>query len=194
MSHAVIYVPGLGDGTVKAQQRLVATWRIWGVNPYVVPMIWDEGEDFAPKLQKILDEIDELHAKGHKVSLVGASAGAGAVINAFAARKDKVSGVVCIAAKINNPESIGSSYRRRAPAFVESAYKVQSSLDRLDFENDRSRIQSRIAIFDPVIPTRDSEVVGAHNKTVPTVGHSVTIATQLLFGAPFFLRFLKRIH
>jgi pimeloyl-ACP methyl ester carboxylesterase len=155
-------------------------------------MIWSDGESFAPKLQKLLDKIDELHSRGHKVSLVGVSAGAGAVINGFAARKDKITGVICIAGKINNPEGIGNSYRRRSSAFVDSSYQVQPSLDRLDFVSDRSRIQSRYAIFDPVVPTKDSEVVGGHNKTMPTIGHSTTIATQLLFGAPFFIRFLKQ--
>jgi pimeloyl-ACP methyl ester carboxylesterase len=192
MPHSIIYVPGLGDNHFKGQQFLVSTWWLWGVRPHMVRMIWDEDEDFAPKLQRLLDKIDELHDKGHKVFLVGASAGAGAVINAFAARKDKVSGVVCICGKVNRPEGIGSSYRRRSPAFVDSAYQVQSSLDKLDFEHDRTRIQSRYAFLDPVVPTGDSEVVGGNNKTVPTVGHSVTIATQLLFGAPFFIRFLKK--
>jgi pimeloyl-ACP methyl ester carboxylesterase len=191
-THDVIYVPGLGDTHVTWQRRLISSWRLWGVRPHILPMIWGDGESFAPKLQKLLDKIDNLHDRGHKVSLVGASAGAGAVLNTFAARKNKISGVICIAGKINNPEGIGDSYRRRSSAFVESSYQVQTSLDKLDFENDRSRIQSRYAMFDPVIPTRDSEVVGGHNKTVATIGHSATIATQLLFGAPFFIRFLKQ--
>jgi pimeloyl-ACP methyl ester carboxylesterase len=191
-THDIIYVPGLGDRSYKGQQLLISTWRLWGIRPVMVRMIWDEGEEFAPKLQKLLDKIDELHDKGHVVSLVGASAGAGAAINAYAGRKDKVSGVVTICGKINRPEGIGPSYRKRSPAFVDSAYRVQASLDMLDFENDRSRIQSRYAIFDPVVPTRDSEVVGGNNKTVPSIGHSITIATQLIFGAPFFIRFLKQ--
>jgi len=190
--HSVLYVPGLGDRSYKGQQLLISTWRLWGVRPHMIRMIWDEGDAFAPKLQKLLDKIDELHSQGHTVSLVGASAGGGAVINAYAMRKEKINGVVCISGKINRPEGIGQNYRRHSPAFVDSAYQVQASLDKLDFEHDRPRIQSRYAIIDPVVPTSDSEVVGGNNKTVPTVGHSITIATQLLFGAPFFIRFLKK--
>jgi dienelactone hydrolase len=192
MQHYVIYVPGLGDQRYKGQALLISTWRLWSVRPVLMRMEWDKGDAFAPKLQRLLDKIDELHAGGHKVSLVGASAGAGAAINAFAARKDTISAVVCISGKINHPEGIGDSYHKRNPAFVDSAYAVQASLDRLDFETDRTRIQSRYAIFDETVPTRDSEVVGGHNKTVPSIGHAITIATQLLFGAPFFLRFLKK--
>jgi pimeloyl-ACP methyl ester carboxylesterase len=193
VTHSVIYVPGLGDKRTRGQRFLISTWRLWRVQPHLVQMNWAEDKDFEPKLQKLLGKIDELIAQDHKVSLVGASAGAGAVINALAARKDKVSGVVCICGKVNNPEGIGDNYRRYSPAFVDSAYRVQSSLDQLDFETDRSRIQSRYAFFDPVIPTKDSQVVGGQNKTVLSIGHSVTIVTQLLFGAPFFLHFLKRL-
>ena len=190
--HDVIYVPGLGDTRADGQRALISTWRFWGVRPHFLQMVWGEGDDFEPKLQRLLDRIDDLHGRGHKISLVGASAGAGAVINAFALRQDKVSGVVCIAGKINNPEGIGPDYQRRSSPFVDSAYRVQASLDQLAFKTDRTRIQSRHAIFDPVVPTRDSEVVGGQNKTVPSVGHAITIATQLLFGAPFFIRFLKK--
>jgi pimeloyl-ACP methyl ester carboxylesterase len=155
-------------------------------------MVWNDDEEFELKLTRLTDTIDRLYEKGHKISLVGASAGAGAVINAFAARKDKVSGVVLIAGWVNFPESIGAGYRRTNPAFVESSYRVQKSLDTLDFDVDRTRIQSRYAVFDESVSRRHSETIGAHNKTVPSLGHAITIATQLLFGAPFWIRFLEK--
>jgi hypothetical protein len=189
--HDVIFIPGLGDANPRAQRRLVSTWRLWGVRPQLFHINWGDGEAFSPKLERLLALIDKCLEKGHTVSLVSASAGAGAAINAFASRKDKISGVVCIAGKINNPETIGPRYSTGNPAFVESARQVQFSLDKLDFDTDRPRIQSRYAIFDPVVPREDSEVAGGKNRTVPSFGHSVTIATQLLFGAPCFLRFLK---
>jgi hypothetical protein len=156
-------------------------------------MKWADGEDFAPKFDRLLQRIDKEITTGNTVSLVGASAGAGAVINAFAARKDELNGVVVIAGKVNNPEGIGSGYRSKNPAFIESAYMVQKSLDQLDFDTDRQRIQSRYAFIDPVIPMADSKVTGGINKMVPSVGHPVTIATQLVFGAPFFLGWLKKL-
>ena len=191
MKHSIIYVPGLGDAQTRGQELAISTWKLWGVQPNIVPMRWGDGRPFAQKLQKLLDTIDDLHAKGHKVSLVGASAGAGAVLNAFAARKTTVSGVVLIAGWVNFPENIGPGYRKHNLAFVESAYMVQSSLDQLDFTTDRTRIQSRFAIFDPIVPRKYSEATGGKEVIVPSFGHSITIATQLIFGAPFFIRFLK---
>ena len=191
--HSVIYIPGLGDGNPRGQLALVRTWKWYGVEPHFFQMNWADGEPFAPKFERLLLLIDGQHAKGNKVSLVAASAGAGAAINAFAARKAVVSGVVLIAGWVNFPEDIGQGYRRKNLAFVESAYKVQSSLDTLDFKADRARIQARHAMFDPVVPQKYSEVIGGHNVTVPSIGHATTIATQLSLGAPAWLRFLKKL-
>jgi hypothetical protein len=192
MKHSVIYIPGLGDANPRGQLTLVRTWKWYGIEPHFFQMNWADGEPFAPKFDRLLLLIDGQKAKGNKVSLVAASAGAGAAINAFAARKDAINGVVCIAGKVNNADTIGENYRRQNPAFVESANLVQRSLDQLDFDTDRTRILSRYALFDPVVPREDSEIAGAHNHAVPSVGHSVTIALQLMFGAPSFLRFLKQ--
>ncbi len=194
MLYSVIYVPGLGDANPRGQRLLVRSWRFWGVRPLFFHPKWADGETFEPKLERLLALIDDEITKGRQVSLVAASAGAGAAIHAFAARKDVVSGVVLIAGWVNSPESIGAGYRRKNPAFYESAREVQFSLDKLDFDSDRPRIQSRQALVDPIVPRQFSQVAGARSVTVPSIGHAFTIATQLLFGAPFWLRFLKRVQ
>jgi pimeloyl-ACP methyl ester carboxylesterase len=172
---------------------LLRTWRIWGVHPELFQMNWADSVTFNAKFVRLLTLIDTLADKGYEVSLVGASAGAGAAINAFAERKDKIRGVVCIAGKINNPESIGPRYRSQNASFVESAYLVPASLKKLDVSHDRPRILSLYGILDEIVPTKDSIIPGAHNRKVLTAGHAMTIATQLLFGAPLLLRFLKRL-
>jgi len=192
-NHIVIYIPGIGDDAKKLQGTLIKKWRLYGVQALVHEMPWMDQEPFAPKLARLIALIKELHGQNHIVSLVGASAGAGAAINAFAACKDKVNGVVCIAGKVNNPDSIGNGYRRRSPSFIESAQQVQFSLDALDQRDARTRIMSRYAFFDPVIPREDSIVLGGMNKTVPTIGHAVTIVEQLVVGAPRYLRWLKQL-
>jgi pimeloyl-ACP methyl ester carboxylesterase len=192
-NHTVIYIPGIGDDIKKLQSTLIKKWRLYGVQPLVHEMPWMDQEPFASKLERLVALIKELHGQDRIVSLVGASAGAGAAINAFAQRSGKVNGIVCIAGKVNNPESIGDGYRQRSPSFIESANQVQFSLDILDEGNYRSRIMSRYALIDPIIPREDSIVLGGVNITVPTFGHSVTIAEQLLLGAPNYLRWLKRL-
>lgn len=192
MIHDVIYIPGLGDHRAKGQELLIKSWRLWGVRPHIIRTVWNDGQEFLPKLEKVLDVIDQLHAAGHRVYLVGASAGATMAINAYAARQDKVGGVVLIAGWVNYPGNIGPGYRRKNPAFVESAYRVQTSLESLQSNEKVGHIQSRCAIVDPIVPRKYSLIPGAHMKTVLSLGHAPTIATQLLFGAPFWVHFLKR--
>ncbi len=191
--HDVIYVPGIGDDPRGLQEKLIQTWKIFGARPHRFELPWDGQQSFDSKLAHLLSYIDGLTQQGHRVSLVGASAGAGAVINAFAARPDTVSGVICIAGKVNHPQTIGSAYRKRSAAFHESAVLVKGSLAQLDELKKLAAIQSRYALLDPIVLRRDSIVKGATNVTVPTIGHATTIATQLVFGAPFYLKFLKEL-
>lgn len=187
----VIYIPGLGDNkNVRGQRVAVGLWRIWGVRPHVYQMKWADKQPYQPKFKSLLKLIDELSQQG-TVALVGSSAGATVALNAFAARPRLVKAVVCIAGKVNNPQTIGLHYLRDSPAFGESAQAVVSSLAQLGSE-ERLRMLSLFAAVDPIVPARDSIIEGAHNRRLPTIGHPVTIATQLIFGAPLFLHFIKR--
>lgn len=191
MQHHIIYIPGLGDKKVGAQQLVVNTWKLWNSEPHLFQMNWSDHEPYAPKQARLLALVDKLAQTG-SVSLVAASAGATAAINTFAQRKEIIQGVVCIAGKINNPQAIGGGYKRNNPAFWESAHETPDALASLG-EQDRSRILSIRAMFDPIVPARDSVLQGANNRLTWTSGHAITIATQLLFGAPKFLHFLKHL-
>ena len=186
----IIYVPGLGDHRVGGQQRVINTWLWWGVKPELFQMNWGDKEPWQPKFERLLARIDELAANGSPVGLVGASAGASAIVNAYAARKDQIVGIVSISGKINRPNVIANHYARQNPALVTSAHDCEQALKTLK-PDDRRHILSRYAIFDPIAPAIDSRVPGARNRRSPTIGHTPTIALQIVFGAPSFLRFLK---
>jgi pimeloyl-ACP methyl ester carboxylesterase len=188
----VIYIPGIGDAAGAFQPWAVETWPRWGAEAELFSMNWGDDVVWAEKFEHLLDRIDALAADGKNVALVGASAGAAAVVNAYAARQHKIVGVVCICGKINNPDSIGNRYRRNYPSFVVAAYKTAEALAKLD-DKARRRILCRYALFDNVVTNRaDSRIPGARNRFSPTILHSLTIAFQITFGAPSFLRFLKK--
>lgn len=189
----VLYIPGLGDAKVTSQRLAIITWRLWGVDAEVIQMRWaDQSEDWETKFSRLLNRIDELAAADVPIGLVGSSAGATAVLNAYAIRKTQIAACVLIAGKVNYPDTIGERLRRENPAFYRSAQDCENAIKSLS-PADRQRILSRYAIFDGRVRLRDSLITGANNHTVPTFGHSITIATQLIFGAPGFLRFIKRI-
>lgn len=187
----IIYIPGLGDHRPTGQARAVKTWRGWGVDAEMFQMNWADDVEWRVKFERLLARIDELLAQDKDVALVGASAGASAAINAFAERKNKIVGAVLIAGKVNRPEKIGNHYHKKNPSFIKSAYAAPTSLKELR-SDDRKRILSRYAFADETVYKPDSRIEGARNRIVPTIGHAPTIAIQLIFGAPSFIRFLKR--
>jgi dienelactone hydrolase len=187
----IIFVPGLGDARVTGQQRAVATWRLWGVHPELVQMNWADDEPWSEKLSRLINAIDSARGEGYDVALVGASAGGAAVMNAYAVRKEKICAVILISGKVLHPETIGKRVRKENPAFVTAAEECQIALATLK-EKDLSRVQSRFALSDHIVPERDSRLLGAENQRVLSGGHAFTITTQLLFGAPGFIRFIKR--
>ncbi|MDL2363439.1 MAG: hypothetical protein QFB86_03625 [Patescibacteria group bacterium] len=152
---------------------------------------WSTGT-WEEKKSALLARVDAATAKGYKVGLVGASAGAGAVINILAERQDVIVGSVLIAGKVNNPQAIGGSYRSKNAAFITSANAAPVALESLTSET-KQHILSRHAFIDEVVPRRCSYIPGGINKTVPSIGHVLTIVSQLTLGAPSFISFLKKL-
>ena len=186
----LIYIPGLGDDKVVGQRKAISTWRLWGVQAELFQMNWADKEPWEQKFKRLIARIDTLAVNGSQIGLVGASAGASAVINAFAMRKNSVTGCVIIAGKVNRPETIGRSYVRENPAFVTSALDCQKAFDSLD-SDDRKRILSHYALLDETVYRLDSHIPEAHNQMVPSIGHVFTIASQIIFGVPSFINFIK---
>ena len=186
----LIYIPGLGDHKSSGQQMIVNTWKWWGVTSELFQINWADGEQWDPKFERLLACIDRASFASKDVGLVGASAGATAVINAFHARKSSIVGVVLIAGKINHPETISQSLTQKNVAFGPAAQRASAALAKLS-KGERSRIMSRYALFDPIVPAADSHVPGARNCVQPTIGHAFTIASQMFYAAPLFIRFLR---
>ncbi len=191
---SVIFIPGLGDvPDPRFQLALVRSWKKYGVEPETFLMRWADNELWQVKFDRLLKRIDELNKEGYAVGLVGASAGASVAINAFAERPDIIVGVVLVAGKVNRPGSIGSDLKKNNTALPVSVSLTGSSLDKLS-PAKKLRILSRHAFMDNYVHRSDSLIPGAINQTVPSIGHVLTIASQLVFGAPSFLKFLKQLN
>src|SRR6185369_1356332 len=167
MSHIVIIVPGLGDKTepIKWATR---HWNEYGLEPVVHSIGWRKGEKhFAPKLEKLFLLIDILTQEGNKVSLVGTSAGASAVLNAFLKRKSKIHKVVSVCGRLRKGEENGfRSFEKRSVssvAFQESVLMFENNEQKLT-KKDKKKIMTISAIFDELVPAEKSFIKGATNK------------------------------
>lgn len=184
-------MPGLGHRNPSFEKYILRSWGLWGADAEVFRMNWTDKEAWEPKFERLLKRIDELLAENKKVGLVADSAGTPVIINAYAARKNKLIGVVCICGKINRPETLGARYKEKNVALKPAVTHAVSSIAQLN-DQEKSRILSRRAIYDELVKKPDSYVDGAKNQVVFGFGHFLTIVTQIIFGAPSFIRFLKR--
>lgn len=186
----MIYIPGLGDHRARGQAKAVAVWRLYGVHGELERIMWHDGQPFEPKFEKLLQQIDGHLHKGHNVSLVAASAGASAALNVFAARKNRIAGVVLLCGKVHHPENMHWSVFKKNKAFEDAMALLPVSLNRLSLQ-ERGRIMSVHPLADESVPVADTRINGAVERTIPVVSHFVGIAYGLTLYAPFAMKFLK---
>lgn len=192
MKQAIIYIPGLGDHHSRGQSRIVGLWRLWGVGrSEVIPMLWNRSETFELKLSRLLAQIDTLSAQGYRVSLVGVSAGASAVIHAYAERPNIVHRVVCVCGKLQHPETVSDSTYQANPAFKESMQLLPASLGRLDSPKRRQILSIR-PLADESVPPADTIIPGAQAKTIPAISHTISIAVAITLYSGTIVRFTQK--
>ncbi len=189
MNHHVVYVPGLGDERTLGQDVLIKIWRLYGLTPHYFALGWKNKEGFAKKESKLVDFIDSLKTDDNKVSLVGVSAGASACINVFS-DYHKISRLVCISGKINNPQTINQHYFNENPDFEESIFRVKQSLDSFNSEK-LSRIMSTHPKKDQTVPIRDTIIPGTKELQLPGMMHANGIFYAITVGSKPITDFIK---
>ncbi len=188
--HHVIYVPGILDDKLWVQSSLIRFWRLYGVHGHCHEIPWAGEEGWEPKFQRLLDEIDGYADHGHRVSLVGASAGASAVLNAYTERADKIHSLAYICAKINAPETVSQKTYAENPAFKASLEVLQDNLKKLT-ATDKAKIHSFYSPDDGTVPYAATVIKGVDESRLPALKHGRAILYSLSFGAPKLMRFLK---
>jgi pimeloyl-ACP methyl ester carboxylesterase len=186
----IIYVPGIADNIYHVQSMLLRIWRLYGVHGHCHEMPWLGPISYELKFQSLLDEIDKHTAEGHEVALIGVSAGASAVLNAYVARPDKIKGVVLLCPKINYPATVSPKTYAKNPAFKESLEQLQDNLGKLT-AHQKQRILMCYSLGDGTVPYEASTIPGVQERRLPSLKHAQAILYGISFGAPGILRFLK---
>lgn len=189
--HHVIYVPGILDDKFKVQSSLARLWRFHGVRGHCHEIPWAGNEAWEPKFRRLLDEINEYHSQGGRVSLVGASAGASAVLNAYSECPEKISGLVYICAKINAPDTVSRKTYSENPAFKTSLLELQRNLVELT-DADKAKMLSLYSPADKTVPYAATVIPGVREVRLPRLNHGKAILYSLGPGAGKTLNFLKR--
>lgn len=194
--HEVVCIPGLGEENTKPLECALGRWRKYGLEPHVFALNWRDGEDFAPKLARLLELIDQLATSGNKVSVIGTSAGGSAAINAFARRKDMVHKVVNVCGRLRvGPTTGPRSFARMtatSPAFAQSVEKCEAVQRELT-KPDRQRVMTFHSFwFDELVPSETTTLEGAINKEVYLPEHMLSIGVTLTLSSYILAGFLKK--
>ncbi len=192
-AHKLIFIPGLGDH-VGLINFCMPSWTKQGYVVSICGLQWRDGKAFKPKLQHVVDQIDAIHHKEARLSLIGMSAGGSATVNALLDRPDKVYGVVNICGRLRdgNHKGFRSLVNRSvgAPAFSESVKLCESRLANSS-KQDRAKIMTLRARFgDELVPSDTSLVTGGYNVSVPVAEHGLTIAIALTLWRHAIMQFL----
>lgn len=193
--HRVIIIPGLGDD-VNKMSWVIPLWRRHGLEPMIHSIGWHDGKKFRPKLQILVERIDQFSKDGERISLIGCSAGASAALNAFIQRRDIVHKVITVCGRLKSGNQQGfRSFAARtvtSPSFAQSIQLFESREDVLS-DKDRKKIMTVRALFgDELVPADTAIVCGAYNAVIPTLEHTFSIAMAVtLFSRPL-IAFLKK--
>ncbi|HEX6416551.1 MAG TPA: hypothetical protein VFZ62_03425 [Candidatus Saccharimonadales bacterium] len=187
LRHRVVYIPGLGDGADNGRSLALWFWRLFGVRADFVPMLWYDRESYESKLEKVLGAIDHAEAKGYAVTLIGESAGGSMAINAAQARPS-IRRLMTIAGANDPGAKVSPVTLKRSPAFDWSMRSMKQSLGSFP----ASRTHTVRGMADHIVRTRHTVIKGAHNHTVPAVGHMMTIILCLTIFTPYIIWLVKK--
>ncbi len=191
IKHAVIYVPGLGDHKLGGRGRLLKTWRFKGVHIELCPMHWTVHEPWEEKLSWLIERIDQRHAEGKTVSIIGESAGASAVINAVWLRSDKLTTAILLCGKSQYPERVAPQLYRRNPAFREALTDSHAIVPRLT-KSQKAKLLNLHPVFDLTVPVWETRITGVRNSTFPFILHATGIIFAMTVWKWWIVRYIKK--
>ena len=190
--HYVVVVPGLGDEQ-RIPAYLLKQWKKFGVTPYLHLVPWKKQEVFSTKLERLIQVVDKFSKKG-VVSLVGISAGASMVLNAYMQRKKQISAVVNICGRLKAGEKTlrpldatckGNRAFREAVLFCEEKEKLLS-------RSEKRKILNMRAMYDVIVPPSTSVLDGAKNMRLPVIEHNTAIVLALSMYKKRIIDFLHQ--
>lgn len=195
MKHAVIIIPGLSDGLSKLQW-VTRNWKVkYNLEPFAYCVPWmGESESFEIKLKRLINTIDELHNKGYKISLLGTSAGGSCVINAYCARRNKISTVINVCGRLKEGNNVFPSLEvaaRKSPSFKQSVLLCEKNFTSLTSQN-KAKILTIRSLFDEVVPVSLISIEGATNIRILSVEHGISIALAMTLYSKKIIDFLLR--
>lgn len=190
---SLILVPGLGNND-KPLRFLIKFLDKKGFNVVVCDVKWKKGEkNFKNKIRKVRNKVIELKKKGHRISLLGISAGGSIALCVFYLLNKDIDSAVVICSMLrlgfdenrNQKESL-----RLFPCYKNAVNFFEKNISPKLKRNQRKRILTIRPLFDEIVPIQTMSIEGANNLRVFLARHISIYIILFFFSDPIF-RFIK---
>jgi hypothetical protein len=200
-SMGYLYINGLGDGTTKLHNRLVAWWwKRRQIDLQHAHINWFDGQSLDEKIGSVKAQTQQLLQRFGSVVLIGSSAGGSLALNAFHEMSDQNICLVAAHARLkvgDYPDTHRVSLYHRAhmdtdrpsQAFMDSVIRAETHTlpDLSADEKDRTLTLSTLG--DLVVPTHLMTIEGVQNHQSHTFSHTGGFLTQFLVDRDIIIDF-----
>ena len=197
----VLYINGLGDGSIGVKDRLVqAWWRRAGIEFNRAGVDWYGGASFDDRLAEIVAKADELITQFGRAAIIGSSAGGSLALNAFFQLRDKNVCVINAHGRLRagsyGDSNIHSLYRRAklntnkpSQSFYDSVVYAETEVLPKLTDDYRQRILVLSQLTDLVVPTKLMSIEGVQEYRSFAFGHSGGFLAHLLADRDMIIDF-----
>tara|TARA_Y100000310_G_scaffold73282_1_gene69450 strand:+ start:1600 stop:2172 length:573 start_codon:yes stop_codon:yes gene_type:complete len=188
MKHNVIIIPGLSDSTGPLK-FITKHWGKFNLKTIIHPFGWTGNKnEFQNRLKNLINLIDSFDGE---VSLIGTSAGASAVFNAYYEREDKVKKLINICGRIREGNSATPTLEKAAGdklIFKKSVIECEKGL----LTTETEKILTVIPKKDSIVPIETMKLKDAtiYQLPFPAIQHNLNISLALTLCKKRIINFL----
>ena len=199
---AVLYINGLGDGSIHAKDKLVQKWwRQAGIHFHHAGVDWYDGKSFDDRLAEMTTEANELIAKSGRVAIIGSSAGGSLALSTFFELRDKNICAINAHGRLRKGDYTNhNSLHHRghldtdkpSQSFYDCVVHVENEVLPNLTEQEKRRILVLSQLTDLVVPTELMSIEGAKEHRSFTFGHLGGFLAHLLADRDFIIEFANK--
>lgn len=204
MQTPILYINGLGDGSIGVKDRLVmAWWKHAGVDFHHAQVNWYDGTSFDDRLAEIVGQANELIKQFGRAAVIGSSAGGSLALNTFFQLRDRNICVINAHGRLRaggyTDSNRNSLYHR---AHLDTDKPSQSFFDSVTYaenevlpnltDSDKEQILVLSQLTDLVVPTELMSIDDAQEHRSLAFGHSGGFLAHLLADRDLIIDFANK--
>ena len=200
----ILYINGLGDGSIGVKDKLVAWWwKCADVDFHHAQVNWYDGTSFDDRLAEIVGQANRLIKQFGRAAIIGSSAGGSLALNTFYQLRDKNICIINAHGRLcagdyadNNRNSLHHRARldtdKPSQSFFDSVTYAENEVLPNLTDSDKERILVLSQLTDLVVPTELMSIDGVQEHRSLAFGHSGGFIAHLLADRDLIIDFADK--